>query len=237
MCSAQRCCASVAPYVKEKGLPLPVTILLAHRSPLVREGLKTVLGSQDDLRVIGETDNGLDAITLVERRRPDVLIVAVRMPGLSGLEVTRQVCQRVPRTRVMVLSVSTNMAYVLEALRHGATGYLLEDDVRELAEKVLDVVAGRPTLSASLAERLIAIQSHRAPPGVRDLYETLTTREREVLHLAAEGRTSTEMAAALGISPRTVETHRIHLMQKLGLRTQTELIRYALHRGILPMEM
>jgi len=227
----------VAPYVKEKGLPLPVTILLAHRSPLVREGLKTVLGSQDDLRVIGETDNGLDAITLVERRRPDVLIVAVRMPGLSGLEVTRQVCQRVPRTRVMVLSVSTNMAYVLEALRHGATGYLLEDDVRELAEKVLDVVAGRPTLSASLAERLIAIQSHRAPPGVRDLYETLTTREREVLHLAAEGRTSTEMAAALGISPRTVETHRIHLMQKLGLRTQTELIRYALSRGILPMEM
>jgi DNA-binding NarL/FixJ family response regulator len=227
----------VAQYVKEKGLPLPVTILLAHRSPLVRAGLKTVLGSQDDLRVIGETDNGLDAITLVERRRPDVLIVAVRMPGLSGLEVTRQVCQRVPRTRVMVLSVSTNMAYVLEALRHGATGYLLEDDVRELAEKVLDVAAGRPTLSASLAERLIAIQSHRAPPGVRDLYETLTTREREVLHLAAEGRTYTEIAAALGISPRTVETHRIHLMQKLGLRTQTELIRYALHCGILPMEM
>jgi two-component system response regulator NreC len=228
----------MAQYVKEKGRPLPVTILLAHRSPLVREGLKTVLGSQEDLRVIGETDNGLDAITLVDRLRPDVLIVDVRMPGLSGLEVTRQVCQRVPRTRVMVLSAYTNVAYVLEAQRHGATGYLLkDDDVRELAEKVRDVAAGRRTLSASLAERLIAIQSHRAPPGVRDLYETLTTREREVLHLATEGRTYTEIAAALGISPRTVETHRIHLMQKLGLRTQTELIRYALHRGILPMEM
>jgi two-component system, NarL family, response regulator NreC len=238
VCSAQRCCASVAPYVKEKGLPLPVTILLAHRYPLVREGLKTVLGSHKDLRVLGETGNGLDAITLVERLRPDVLIVDVRMPGLSGLEVTRQVCQRVPRTRVMVLSTYTHVAYVLEARRHGATGYVLkDDDVSELAERVRDVAAGRLTLSTSLAERLIAIQSHRAPPGVRDLYETLTTREREVLHLAAEGRTSTEMAAALGISPRTVETHRIHLMQKLGLRTQTELIRYALSRGILPMEM
>jgi two-component system response regulator NreC len=228
----------MAQYVKEKGRPLPVTILLAHRSPLVREGLKTVLGSQEDLRVIGETDNGLDAITLVDRLRPDVLIVDVRMPRLSGLEVTRRVCQRAPRTRVMVLSSYTNVAYVLEARHHGATGYLLkDDDVSELAEKVRDVATGRLTLSTSLAERLIAMQSHRAPPGVRDLYETLTTREREVLHLAAEGRSSTEIAVALGISPRTVETHRIHLMQKLGLRTQTELIRYALSRGILPMEM
>jgi two-component system, NarL family, response regulator NreC len=228
----------MAQYVKEKGLPLPVTILLAHRSPLVREGLKTVLGSQEDLRVIGETNNGLDALTLVDRLRPDVLIVDVRMPRLSGLEVTRQVCQRVPRTRVMVLSASTNVTYVLEARHHGATGYLLkDDDISELAEKVRDVAAGRLTLSTALAERLIALQSHRTPPGVRDLYETLTTREREVLHLAAEGWSSTEIAVALGISPRTVETHRSHLMQKLGLRTQTELIRYALSRGILPLEM
>ena len=226
------------PIRSGKGRLLPITVLLAHRYPLVREGLKTVLGSQEDFRVIGETGNGRDALTLVERLRPDVLIVDIRMPGLSGLEVTRHVCQHVPRTRVVVLTAFINVAYVREALRHGATGYILtEDEVSELADKVRDVAAGRLVLSPSLAERLIAIQSHRVPPGVLDLYETLTTREREVLHLAAEGRTYAEIAAALGISPRTVETHRIHLMQKLGLRTQTELIRYALQRGILPMEL
>jgi DNA-binding NarL/FixJ family response regulator len=227
----------VAHHVKEKGRPLPVTILLAQRYPLVREGFKTVLGRHEDLRVIGETGNGLDTIALVERLRPDVLIVDVRMPSLSGLEVTRQVGQRVPRTRVLVLSAYTNVAYVLEALRYGATGYLLKEDaVRELAAHVREVAAGCPALSTSLAERLIAIPRQGGQPGVLDLYETLTTREREVLHLAAEGRSYAEMAAALGIRPRTVETHRIHLMQKLGLRTQTDLIRYALHRGIVPME-
>lgn len=217
---------------------MPVTILLAQRYPLVREGLKTILGRQEDLRVIGETGNGRDAMILVERLRPDVLIVDRRMPSLSGLEVTRQVAQRVPRTRVMLLSASMNVAYVLEALRYGATGYVLkEEDVSELVSQVREVAAGRPALSASLAERLIGIPRQGGQPGVLDLYETLTTREREVLHLAAEGRSYAEMAAALGIRPRTVETHRIHLMQKLGLRTQTDLIRYALHRGIVPMEM
>ena len=160
------------------------------------------------------------------------------MPSLSGLEVTRQVGQRVPRTRVMVLSASMNVASVLEALRYGATGYVLkEEEVSELVSHVREVAAGRPALSASLAERLIGIPRQGGQPGGLDLYEMLTTREREVLHLAAEGRSYAEMAAALGIRPRTVETHRIHLMQKLGLRTQTDLIRYALHRGIVSLEM
>jgi len=159
------------------------------------------------------------------------------MPGLGGLEVTRQVSRRLPHTRVIVLSTYANETYMLEALRNGAAGYVLKDaDSSELVLAVRDVAAGRRYLSASLSERLIAIQSQQARAGVVDLYETLTTREREVLHLTAEGRTNAEIAAALGISPRTVETHRAHLMQKLGLRTQTDLIRYALHRGILPME-
>jgi len=204
---------------------------------VVREGLKAVFERHTDIRVIGETGNGLDAVTLAARLHPDALIIDVMMPGLSGLEVTRQVRQRLPSTYVIVLSTSVNVAYVHEAMRRGAAGYLLiEASVSELVQAVREVAAGRPYLSPYLSERLRALQGQRASTEVVDPYETLTPREREVLHLAAEGWTYTEIAAALGIRPSTVETHRAHLMQKLGLRTKTDLIRYALRRGILPME-
>jgi DNA-binding NarL/FixJ family response regulator len=194
-----------------------------------------VLGRHEDWRVIGETGNGLEAITLATQLQPDILTVEVKLPGLGGLEVTRQVRQRLPNMRVIVLSRYPNEAYMLEALRHGAAGYVLKDaSISEFVQAVDAVVGGRRYLSAPLAERLARIQRQRAGRALRDPYETLTRREREVLHLAAEGRTYTEIATALGIGLRTVETHRAHLMQKLGLRTQTELVRYAVHRGILP---
>jgi DNA-binding NarL/FixJ family response regulator len=216
---------------------MPITILLAHRYPLVREGLKAVFERHTDMDVIGETDSGLEAVTLVARLHPDVLVSDVMMPGLSGLEVTRQVRQRQPRTRVIVLSTSVNVTHVRAAMRYGAAGYLLQEvSGNELVQAVREVVAGRPYLSRVLAEHLSTLQDQSASTEVLDPYETLTTREREVLHLAAEGRTYPEIAAILGIGPRTVETHRAHLMKKLGLRTKTALLRYALHRGILPME-
>ena len=216
---------------------MSVTVLLANLYPVVREGLKAVFARHTDMRVIGETGNGLDAVTLAACLHPDVLIIDVMMPSLSGLEVTRQVRQRLPRTHVIVLSTSVNVAHVHEAMRYGAAVYLLKEaNGSELVQAVREVAAGRPYLSPFLSERLRALQGQRASTEVVDPYETLTTREREVLHLAAEGRTYTEIAAALGIGPRTVETHRAHLMQKLGLRTKTDLIRYALRRGILPME-
>jgi len=216
---------------------MPVAILLAHRYPVVREGLKAVFERHTDMHVIGETGNGLDTVTLAARLHPDVLIIDVMMPGLSGLEVTRHVRQRLPSTYVIVLSTSVNVAYVREAMRRGAAGYLLiETSVSELVQAVREVAAGRPYLNPFLSERLMALQGQRASTDVVDPYETLTTREREVLHLAAEGRTYTEIAAALGIRPSTIETHRAHLMQKLGLHTKTDLIRYALRRGIMPME-
>jgi two-component system, NarL family, response regulator NreC len=216
---------------------MPVTILLADDHPIVRQGLQALLESQEDLHVIAETDNGLEALKLAEHLQPDVLIVDVMMPGLSGLEVTRQVSQRLPRTRVIVLSMYANEVYVLEALRSGAAGYVLKDaSTSELVQAVRDVVGGCRYLSPPLSERAIEAYVQKAQTPVLDLYETLTTREREVLHLTAEGRTNAEMAAALGISACTVETHRAHLMQKLGLRTQADLIRYALQRGILPMQ-
>jgi DNA-binding NarL/FixJ family response regulator len=142
-----------------------VTFLLAHRHPLVREGLKTVLGRQEDWRVIGETDNGLDTIRLADHLSPDVLIVDARLPRLNGLEVTRHVRQRRPHTSVLVLSASTDVTMALEALRQGATGSLLtEARVSELIQAVQAVAVGRRFVSAALDERLETLQQQSARP-------------------------------------------------------------------------
>jgi two-component system, NarL family, response regulator NreC len=216
---------------------MSVTIVLADDHQVMRQGLRMVLEAQAHFQVVAEAGNGLDTIALVERCNPCVLIVDVMMPGLNGLEVTRQVRQRAPRTRVIVLSMYSNEAYVLEALRHGAAGYVLKDaPADELVHAVHEVVAGRRYLSPPLSERAIEAYLQKAQDTGLDPYETLTTREREVLQLAAEGRTHGDIAAALYISPRTVETHRANVMRKLRLQNQADLIRYALQRGLLPME-
>jgi len=213
------------------------TIVLADDHPIVRQGLRSVLEAEPDLQVIGEAGDGLETMPLVERLRPQVLVLDLLMPGLSGLEIARQVRQRVPETRVIVLSMHANEAYVLEALRHGAAAYVLKDvSSAELVQAVRAVAAGRRYLSRPLSERALEAYAQRAEATTLDLYEMLTTREREVLHLAAEGCSDTDIATRLSISPRTAETHRSNLMRKLGLQSQTELIRYALRRGIIPME-
>src|SRR6266852_7829152 len=132
---------------------MPISILLVDPHPIVREGLKMILGRHEDFRVLGETGDGLEAVTLAEHLSPDVLIVEVRIPGLSGLEVTRQVRQRVPRTRVIVLSTSVNVTHVRAAMSYGAAGYLLQEvSGNELVQAVREAVAGRPYLSRVLAE-------------------------------------------------------------------------------------
>ncbi len=159
------------------------------------------------------------------------------MPGLDGLEVTRQAHDLSPLTRVIVLSMHSNEAYVLQALRNGAVGYVLkESSVAELAQAARTVAAGRRYLSTALSERAIEAYVEKARAAELDAYETLSGREREVLQLAAEGHSSAEIAARLFISPRTVETHRANLMCKLDLHSQTDLVRYALQRGGLPLQ-
>ncbi|OGG51261.1 MAG: DNA-binding response regulator [Candidatus Handelsmanbacteria bacterium RIFCSPLOWO2_12_FULL_64_10] len=213
------------------------TIVLADDHPVVRKGLRALLDAEQDFRLIGETGDGLEAVALVERLKPDVAVLDLMMPGLNGLEVARQAIQRSPKTRVVILSMHANEAYVLEAIRNGASGYVLKDSsAADLVQAVREVVAGRRYLSPPLSERAIDTYVQRAEDTALDVYETLTAREREVLHLAAEGHANTEIAARLFISPRTVEVHRGNLMRKLGLQTQTDLVRYALRRGILPME-
>ncbi len=211
------------------------TIVLADDHHVVRQGLRALLEAETDFSVVGEAADGLEVAGLVERLEPDVLIADVMMPGLGGLEVTRQISRRTPHTRVIILSMYDNEAYVAEALRNGAAGYVLKcASGAELIRAVRAVAAGRRYLSPPLSEGAIEAYVERAKAGTLDLYDTLTTREREVLHLAAEGHTSAEIARRLSISPRTAETHRANLMRKLGLQTQTDLIRYALRRKILP---
>lgn len=216
---------------------MSVTILLVDDHQLLRQGLRALLEVEPDIQVVGEAGDGLQGIQLVERLRPNVLVLDLMMPGVNGLEVTRQVSRRFPETRIIVLSMHANEAYVLEALRNGAVGYILkETGINDLVHAVREAIAGRRYLSPPLSARAIDSYVQKTEAAALDPYETLTTREREVLQLAAQGMTNAEIAGHLSISPRTAETHRANVMRKMGLNTQIDLIRFALKRGILPME-
>jgi DNA-binding NarL/FixJ family response regulator len=214
-----------------------VTIVLADDHPIVRHGLRTLLEAEPDFAVVGEVSEGAKVMETVARLAPRVLVLDVMIPDMSGLEVARQVSQQAPHTRVLILSMYRNEAYVLEALRNGAVGYVLKSAGAEILVEAVRVVAGgRRYLCPSLSERAIEVYVQKAETAPLDVYETLTLREREVLCLVAAGYKNAEVAEKLSISVRTVEVHRTRLMQKLDLRTQADLIRFALRRGLLPQE-
>lgn len=214
-----------------------ITIVLADDHHVVRQGLRALLTAEADFSVVGEAGDGLEALRRVEQLKPNVLVVDVMMPGLNGLEVCRQLSKHSPMTHLVVLSMYSNEAYVLEALGNGASAYVLKDSSSaDLVRAVREVAAGRRYLSPPLSDRAIEAYQEKAKAAALDKHETLTTREREVLQLSVEGHTSAEIAARLGISSRTAETHRSNLMHKLGLHTQADLIRYALRRGIIPID-
>ncbi len=211
-----------------------ITIALAEDHHLVRQGFKLVLAAEHDFKLVGEAADGLEAVKLVEAKKPNVLLLDLMLPRLHGLEVARQLKREQPQTKVVILSMHADEPYVMEALRNGACGYVLKDcTAADLVQAVRTAAAGRRYLSPVLAER--ALTGYVEHPGASDLdvYETLTNRERLVFQLAAEGKTSAEIAASLFISPRTAETHRANLMRKLSLRSQTDLVRFAIRRGII----
>jgi DNA-binding NarL/FixJ family response regulator len=214
------------------------TIVLVEDHQIVLEGLRALLETEPGLTIVGQTDNGSEAAQLAERLRPDVMIVDLMLPGLNGLEVTRLVSQRSPQSRVIILSMYDHESFVVEALKSGAAGYVLKrDGVAHLVQAVHEVRAGRRYLSPSLSERALEayiLYVEQVKNSSQKPVETLTPREREVLHLAAQGYTNAEIAAHLVISPRTVEVHRANMMRKLGLRTQADLIRFAIQQGVLP---
>ena len=212
---------------------MKATIVLADDHHIVRHGLQVLLSAEPDLRVVGEAADGLETLRLVERLKPDVLVLDLMMSGLDGLEVIRQLKKRSPHTRTVVLSMHKNEAYVWEALKNGALGYVLKDSAPEdLVRAVRDALANRPHLSPPLSEINIMAYLQKKNGSPFDLYQTLTARERQILQLSAEGQTSADIGARLSISPRTVEAHRANLMRKLGFHKLTELVRYALERQL-----
>ena len=213
----------------------PTTIILGDDHKIVLRGLRAPLEVEPGFAVIGEAADGLRVMSLVERLKPDVLVLDLMMPGLGGFDVTRRVAKRLSKTRIVILSMYSSEAHVVEALRSGASAYVLKDaSAEELVTAIREAAAGRRYLSTPFSND--RIESYlRRPSGV-DPYGTLTAREREVLHLVAEGLTSGEIAKRLFISPRTAESHRANLMRKLGLRSRTDLVRFALQRGIVPLE-
>jgi DNA-binding NarL/FixJ family response regulator len=214
---------------------MTVTVVLAEDHKIVRQGLCAVLAAEPGLRVVGQAADGPGALRVVERLRPDVLVLDLMLPGLGGLDVARAVAERVPRTRTVILSMHANEAYVAEAFRAGAAGYVLkEESAGELARAIREAAAGRRHLSGLISVEAVRAYEARAAGGTADPYEALTLREREVLRLTAEGHSGAEVARRLFISPRTVETHRANLMRKLGVRNQKELVRFAVQRGLAP---
>lgn len=213
---------------------MPVEILLADDHHVVRQGLRSLLESQADLVVVGEASNGQETLALVDKLHPRVVVLDIMMPGLNGLEVTRRLKGL---ANVVILSMHANEAYVLEALQNGAFGYVLKDSTAtDLIQAVRAAAADRRFLSQPFSELAIAAYARKAQATPLDPYSMLTAREREVLQMAAEGLTNNEISTKLSISPRTVEVHRANVMHKLNLRSQTDLIRYALKKGILPMD-
>jgi DNA-binding NarL/FixJ family response regulator len=209
------------------------TVVIADDHEIVRRGLRSLLESEGACRVVADVADGLAATQAVDKLRPDLLILDLNMPRLHGLEVLKHVRTSSPHTRVIVLSMHNDEPYVIEALRAGASAYLLKgSESQEIAQALKEVLAGRRYLSAPLSEWAINALTTRVA-DTSDPLATLSPREREVLQLAAEGCANPEIAEKLFISPRTAETHRTNLMRKLGLQSQTDLVRFSIRRGVI----
>jgi DNA-binding NarL/FixJ family response regulator len=211
-----------------------ISILLVDDHPLVLRGLSDLFLTQANFLVVGQETDALRATEKAVELSPNVMVLDLMMPGVNGLEVIKQVAKQCPSTRIVVLSMHANPAYVWEALRNGAIAYVLKSaKSEELIHAVREASKGRRYLSPPLSNVEVDEYSRRAQQSQFDSYEMLTNRERQVLQMAAEGLTNSQIAERLKIGIRSVETHRANLLRKLNLHGQTELVRYAMQRGIV----
>ena len=214
-----------------------ITVLIADDQTLVRDGFRMILDQQDDIEVVGEAADGIEAVARTRELRPDVILMDVRMPGRDGLQATRDVLREIPETRVLILTTFDLNEYVYEAMKAGASGFLLKDIPRaQLIEGVRTVAAGDALLAPSITRRLIEQFVKRPPSSVRPLpsaVEGLTARELQVVKLVARGRSNGEIASELFVSDATVKTHLAHALAKLDLRDRVQAVVYAYESGLV----
>lgn len=211
-----------------------LTLLLVDDHPVLRAGLKALLSAEQDLVVVAEADNGTSALALSDRLQPDLVLMDVSLPGLSGADATRQIKQAHPELTILALSVHEELPFVRMLLDAGARGYALKRSAcDELVRAVRTVVAGNTYVDPSLAAKLFRASPRRLSPSGATAAVSLSEREAEVVRLLAQGLTMKEMAQQLALSPRTLETYRARALEKLGLKTRADLVRYAIRCGWL----
>jgi DNA-binding NarL/FixJ family response regulator len=212
-----------------------IRVLLADDHNLIRAGLRLVVSQQPDFQVAGEAENGRQAVALAEQLKPDVVVMDIKMPDLNGIEACQQIRDTLPDTQVVMLSMHSDETYVLRALKAGARAYLLKDSAEaDLARAIRAAVDGKSFFSPAVGKVLLEDYMRKLQrTGAEDSYELLSPREREILQVVAEGKSSKEIANVLNLSVYTVETHRAKIMQKLNLRSMPELILYAVRKGII----
>ena len=216
---------------------MSLSVLLAEDHAVVREGLRAMLEAEGDFQVVGQTGNSSDVGGMVEELHPDVLVLDLIMPGIGGLNALRELARRRLSTRVVVLSMYANEAYVLEALQNGAGAYVLKQaEATELVRGIREVAKGRRYLSPPLSQRAVEAYAKRAKGTIATKEAELTAREKEVLTLVGQGFTSAQIGERLFISVRTVDSHRSNLTKKLGLHSQAEMVRTALRRELTPLD-
>lgn len=210
-------------------------ILVADDHGIVRQGLQFVLQQESDMEVVGDAEDGRQAVALAERLHPDVVVMDIGMPNLNGIEATTQILRRSPGIKVVILSMHEDEVYLVRALACGVKGYLVKGSAYEdLPGAVRAVMAGKCFFSPSISKLLAEEYTRQVQlKQLQDSYELLTDREKEILQLLAEGKSNKEAATILDISPYTVETHRNHFMQKLGLHNTAEVVLYAVRKKLL----
>ena len=207
-----------------------IRILLADDHAVVRQGFKMILDAQPDMEIVGEAGNGREAVDLAEQLRPDVVVMDVAMPELNGIEATRRLASSVPHARVVALSMHKDSVYVREILRAGARGYLLKDSgAADLVAAIHAVASGESYLSPAVSNAVLDDYRRHATNPI----DLLTSREREVLQMIAEGKTNKEIAGTLNLSVYTVDAHRGKIMEKLNLHSSGELVRFAVRNGLI----
>jgi two-component system, NarL family, response regulator NreC len=212
-----------------------IRILLGDDHTLVRQGFRKILEGRPDWEVVAEASDGRDAVRQAAAVEPDVAVLDIGMPLLNGIEAARQITRRHPNIRVLILSMHSDEAYIIQALKAGARGYLLKDSADvELIRGIAAVAAGKSYFSPAVSRIMLDDYVRRmAEKGIVDRFESLSEREREVFQLIAEGHSNKEIADLLFVSPATVETHRAHILQKLDVHNTAELVLYAVRRGVI----